>query len=305
MGFRLANVQGRAALVVGDNYYDLEAVSGGELGADPMAALESLDKLSALSAKLSDATPTGALADAELGPPVPRARNCYAVGLNYRNHAEESGMDIPDVPMIFTKHTTCITGPTGNVEMRSNYVDYEAELVAVIGRGGRNIAAADVWDHIAGLCVGQDISDRPVQFSARPPQMNLGKSFDTFGPIGPVLISPDQVVNRDSLAIECKVSGEVRQQDNTSDLIFDIPAIISYLSEILTLNTGDIIFTGTPGGVGATQGKYLKDGDVLTTTIEGLGTLENRCVRISDHSRADFVPEALRKLLEAAQAKHK
>jgi 2,4-diketo-3-deoxy-L-fuconate hydrolase len=304
VGFRLANIDGRAALVSGDNYYDLEKLSGGALGSDPMEALQSLESLVELSGKLEQTTATGSLADVELGPPVPRPGNCYAIGLNYRNHAEESGMTIPDVPMVFTKHTTCITGPTANVEMRSDYVDYEAELVAVIGRGGKDIAADKAWDHVAGLCVGQDISDRPAQFSAAPPQFNLGKSFDTFGPIGPVLISPDELADPTSMALSCEVNGEVRQQDNTNDLIFDIPTIIAYLSEILTLNTGDVIFTGTPAGVGAVGGKFLKDGDILTTSIEGLGCLQNRCVRVKDHSRATVIPEVFSKLIAAAKEKH-
>ena len=201
------------------------------------------------------------------------SNNCFAVGLNYRNHAEESGMEIPPFPMIFTKHTTCITGPFDDIEMRSDIVDYEAELVAVIGKDGKNISAEDSWSHVAGLTVGQDISDRSVQFHAAPPQFNLGKSFDTFGPIGPFLVSPDMFKDKSSLDIECSVNDEMRQQDNTNDLIFDIPYIISYVSEFITLKTGDLIFTGTPAGVGATQGKLLKNGDILSTSIEGIGTM--------------------------------
>jgi 2-keto-4-pentenoate hydratase/2-oxohepta-3-ene-1,7-dioic acid hydratase in catechol pathway len=212
-------------------------------------------------------------------------------------------MDIPPVPMVFTKHTSCISGPTANIEMRSDYVDYEAELVAVIGKPGKDIARDDAWQHVAGLCVGQDISDRPMQFSAAPPQFNLGKSFDTFGPIGPVLTSLDSLDDYHSMEIQCDVSGELRQKDNVDDLIFDIPFIISYLSEIVTLNTGDVIFTGTPAGVGVIDGKYLRDGEILTTSIAGLGTLRNRCVRVADHSRAAIVPDAFSKLLAAAREK--
>ena len=178
-------------------------------------------------------------------------------------------MDIPTVPMIFTKHTTCLVGPNATIEMRSDHVDYEAELVVVIGQSGKDIHKDKSWDHVAGLCVGQDISDRTVQFSSKPPQFNLGKSFDTFGPMGPYLISPDLLEDKESLEIECKVNEEIRQKDNTNDLIFNIPSIISYLSEIVTLNTGDVIFTGTPGGVGVMEGKFLKEGDVLRTNIAG------------------------------------
>ncbi len=297
MGFRLANVDERAALVSGDDYYDLQKLSGDKLGPDPMAALQALDDLSDLSASLSSHKPTGALADVQLGPPVPRPQNCFGIGINYRNHAEEGNMPIPDCPLVFTKFPSCICGPTADVQMRSDYVDYEGELVAVIGPGGKDIAVEDGWDHVAGLCVGQDISDRPVQFTSSPPQFSLGKSFDTYGPIGPVLVSPDELNDPTSLELVTQVNGEVRQKDNTGDLIFDVPHLVAYLSQIATLMPGDVIFTGTPGGVGLAQGRSLQHGDVITTTIEGLGSITNRCIRATDHPRAGFVPDLLKKFL--------
>lgn len=295
MPFRLANVGGRAALVVDDNYYDLETISEGALSSDPMAAISKTAELSAWAAKLDGATPTGHIADADLGAPAPRPPNCYAIGLNYRNHAEESNIEIPRVPMVFTKFPSCIVGPQEDVVMRSDMCDFEAELVVVIGRAGKDIAAADAWQHVAGLTVGQDFSDRAAQFSSTPPQFNLGKSFDTFGPIGPVLVSPDALEEPASLALSCDVSGEQRQSDSTGDLIFDIPVLIEFLSGICSLQIGDIIFTGTPGGVGIAEGRFLRDGDVVTTTIEGIGSLNNRCVRGPDHANADFVPPFFKK----------
>ena len=220
--------------------------------------------------------------------------NVFAVGLNYKKHAEESNLEIPPFPMIFTKHSTCISGPKSDICMKSDMVDYEAELVFVIGKGGKDISKEDAWDHVAGLCVGQDISDRPVQFHATPPQFNLGKSFDTFGPIGPYLVSTDLFDNKESLKLQCWVNDELRQETLTNDLIFDIPYLISYISEFITLNTGDVIFTGTPEGVGATQGKFLKDGDILKTSIEGIGTLENKCVKVKEHSNADHIPDFIK-----------
>ena len=286
MGFKLANISGRAALIDKDNFFDLETISEGLFDHETSNALSNLKDLHKLSAELSDKEATGSLENADFISPVSSPKNCYAVGLNYRNHAEEAGMEIPDVPMIFTKHTTCLVGSNADIEMRSDVVDYEAELVAVIGKPGKDITEENAWEHVAGLCVGQDISDRTVQFSTKNlPQFNLGKSFDTFGPMGPYLVSPDELPDKENLEIECQVNGEVRQKDNTNDLIFDIPFIISYLSEIVTLNTGDVIFTGTPGGVGVMEGKFLKEGDVLTTKIEGLGTMTNLCKRIADHSR--------------------
>ncbi|NOX28619.1 MAG: fumarylacetoacetate hydrolase family protein [Actinobacteria bacterium] len=277
MGFRLANIDGRAALVDGLDYYDIESTSGGSMSPDPMAALTAKDRLHELAAGLSAKAPTGSTADVRFGAPVPSPRNCYAIGLNYRSHVEESGMDLPDVPLVFTKFPSCIVGPNDEVELRSESADYEAELVVVIGSSGRDIAADAAWDHILGVTVGQDISDRALQFAAKPPHFDLGKSRDTYGPIGPVVVSPDLLDNQNGLPITCDINGERRQDGNTSDLIFDVAAIVAYLSAITTLAAGDIIFTGTPDGVGATQGKFLGPGDVITTTIEGVGTLVNRC----------------------------
>ena len=298
MSFKLGSIKGRAVLISEDNYYDLKTISEGKLSSSTLEALHHIDLLNDLNENLNNLDATGAVDTINFDSPVSEPKNCYAVGLNYRNHAEEAGMQIPEVPMIFTKHTTCLVGATSDIEMRSNYVDYEAELIVVIGRQGKNISKSEAWSHIAGVCIGQDISDRPAQFAASPAQFNLGKSFDTFGPMGPYLVSPDLVNAEQGLSIECRVNDEIRQSDNTNDLIFDVPDIIAYLSEILTLNVGDVIFTGTPGGVGVMEGKFLKDGDILTTSIEGLGTMTNKCVRIKDHSRADFIPEMFKPLFD-------
>ena len=294
MGFKLGNIDGRSALVRNNDYYDLETISGGEVSSIGIEAIQSEELLSDLYSKLDSFEATGNIDDVTLGAPITSSINCFAVGLNYRNHAEESGMEIPAFPMIFTKHTSCIVGPFDNVEMRSDIVDYEAEMVVVIGKGGKDISKNDAWSHVAGITVGQDISDRSVQFHATPPQFNLGKSFDTFGPIGPILVSHDEVDDKESLKLTCSVNDELRQDDNTNDLIFDVPYLISYISEFITLNTGDLIFTGTPAGVGATQGKLLKDGDMLSTSIEGVGTINNKMVRISDHSNSTFIPEFIK-----------
>jgi 2-keto-4-pentenoate hydratase/2-oxohepta-3-ene-1,7-dioic acid hydratase in catechol pathway len=217
-----------------------------------------------------------------LGPPVPRPQKVFGVGLNYASHAAETGRESPDSPLVFTKFPSCLVGPTADVEIRSDGCDYEGELVVVIGRGGRDIAIPDAWNHVVGVMVGQDISDRPAQFAATPPHFDLGKSFDTFGPTGPFVVSIDELRDRDALHITCAVNGEIRQDGTTSDLIFDVPTLVSFLSSITTLATGDLIFTGTPEGVGAAQGTFLTDRDVITTTIDGVGTMTNRVVRISD-----------------------
>lgn len=282
MGFRLANVNGRAVLVHGGHYTDLATHSSGALGPDLMEALRRADLLVELAASLDDSSVTGSLADVVLGPPVTRPQKVFGIGLNYQAHADEGGVELPASPLVFTKFPSCLVGPTADVEIRSDGCDYEAELVVVIGEGGRDITIDDAWNHVVGVTIGQDISDRPAQFAAKPPHFDLGKSFDTFGPIGPVLVSPDLLADRDALHMVCEINGEVRQDGNTSDLIFDVPTLISFLSSITTLVTGDIIFTGTPEGVGMAQGKWLADGDVITTTIDGIGMMSNRVVRIAD-----------------------
>ena len=282
MTFRLANVDDRAALVDGDDrLHDLESASGGLLGPDPMDAIARPDLLHEIAAGLSPTTASGSFPAAReerrVGPPVPRPRSCFAVGLNYPAHAAESNVAPPANPLVFTKFPSCLVGPDDDVELACATADWEVELVVVIGAGGRGIAASEAWGHVAGLTVGQDISDRALQFSAVPPHFDLGKSRDTYGPIGPVVVSPDLLATPDDLAIGCSVNGDVRQQDRTSSMIFDVGFLVSYLSGILTLHPGDLLFTGTPNGVGMASGSTLAPGDVITSTIEGIGTITNRC----------------------------
>ncbi len=284
MGFRLANVNGRAALVADGDYYDLESLSDGQLGSDPMAALAQPERLTELSAGLDGAMPTGSVANVELGCPVPRPTNVFAVGLNYLDHAAESNMELPTTPLVFTKFPSSLCGPNTTIELRSDFVDYEVELVVVIGQGGKDIAEADAWQHVGGLTIGQDVSDRRMQFAAKPPHFGLAKSFDTYGPMGPFVVSPDEVGDAENLAISCSVNGEERQSANTGGLIFGIAKLINYLSHVTTLSTGDVIFTGTPAGVGGSDGRFLVDGDIVVSSIEGLGTITNHCVRVGDHA---------------------
>ena len=277
MGFRFANVAGRSSLVddAGD-FYDLERMTDGTISADPEAALTDLDALSAAQARLDDMTPFGTLHGADIRPPI-TPRNVFAVGLNYADHVAEANMEMPTSPLVFTKFPSCIVGPDADVELRSEHADYEVELVVVIGTGGRDIAAADAWDHVLGLTAGQDISDRVLQFAAKPPHFDLAKSRDTYGPLGPTLVSPDMFDDPTDLAITCAVNGELRQDSRTSNLIFSVAELIAYLSSIMTLTTGDIIFTGTPDGVGGSKGVFLQPGDVITSEVEGIGKLTNHC----------------------------
>lgn len=277
MAFRLANINERAALVDDLNYYDMAEASGGALSSDLMDAITDVARLHDLGARLSELEPTGPLAGAILGPPIPRPRNAFAVGLNYEGHVAEAAMEAPAVPLVFAKFSSCIVGPDADIELRCEAADYEAEMVAVIGTAGCDIPEANAWNHVAGVMVGQDISDRALQFAAKPPHFDLGKSRDTYGPTGPWLVSTDLLVNRDAMPITCDVNGERRQDGSTANLIFGVPDLVAYISTIVTLIPGDLIFTGTPEGVGAAQGKFLVPGDVITTTIDGLGTLTNHC----------------------------
>jgi 2-keto-4-pentenoate hydratase/2-oxohepta-3-ene-1,7-dioic acid hydratase in catechol pathway len=277
---RFGNVGGRMQLVVGDGLVDVEAASGGRVPADPVAALERWDALVEWARSAAAASePAAPLSGAALMAPVPRPRQVFGVGLNYRLHAAEGGRDVPEEPAVFTKFPSCIAGPTSEIPVGSETVDWEVELVVALGRAARRVPAERAWDHVAGLMVGQDISDRAVQ--RRPPaQWSLAKSFTGFGPTGPFLVTVDDVPDRDDLELGCSVNGEEVQKARTSDLIFPVPELVSRLSHIVTLWPGDLIFTGTPSGVGyaRTPPRFLHAGDLLTSYIEGIGELRNRCV---------------------------
>ncbi|HLK11398.1 MAG TPA: fumarylacetoacetate hydrolase family protein [Candidatus Binatia bacterium] len=280
MSVRLANLDGRAVLVLGEHVADLERASGGRLPADPMAALHRWDAVVEWADGLDARAAEAALDEAALGPPVPRPAKVFAIGLNYRGHAAEAGLEVPKAPMVFTKFPTCLVGPRADVVLSSAWVDWEVELVVVVGRGGRRIPPARALEHVAGYCVGQDVSDRRLQFADKPPQFSLGKSLDTYGPLGPAVVSLDAVGDPNDLALTCDVGGERMQDARTSDMIFAVPELIAFLSARVPLEPGDLIFTGTPAGVGSTRSprRYLREGDEIRSTIEGLGTLVNRCV---------------------------
>jgi 2,4-diketo-3-deoxy-L-fuconate hydrolase len=274
---RLANVQGRAAVVLDGKLVDVEQASGGRLPADPMALITQLDALRDLEPS-ADAPP---LDDVRLGPPVARPQKILAVGLNYRGHAEESGLSVPEEPVVFAKLPSALCGPTDDIVIPSgrSRVDWEAELVVVIGRRGRGIRAADAWSYIAGVTCGQDVSDREEQFRALR-QFTVAKSYDTFAPLGPVLVTPDELASPDDLAIRCRLDGEEVQSSRTSDFIFDVPTLVEWISRWITFEPGDLIFTGTPSGVGDSRQppRYLAPGTVVETDIEGVGVMRNRCV---------------------------
>jgi 2-keto-4-pentenoate hydratase/2-oxohepta-3-ene-1,7-dioic acid hydratase in catechol pathway len=274
---KLANAQGRAVLILEDAVADVHEASNGRFGPDPMAVYQLWPAFVEFAAGVT--TGTAPLEPSDLRSPVPAPRQVFAVGLNYRTHAEESGMAVPTVPATFTKFPASLSGPFDDIEVVGDTTDWEVELVAVIGEPADRVDEATAWSHVAGLTIGQDISDRTLQFAAGA-QFSLGKSRRGFGPMGPWLVTPDEVADPDDLGLGCAVDGEVLQEARTADLIFSVPRLIAELSAVLPLGPGDVIFTGTPAGVGATRQppRFLQPGEVLESWIEGIGRIRNRCV---------------------------
>ena len=275
--FRLVNVNGRAALERDRRWYDLGEVSGDATLADPLVAVARHRELHALDERCPSANPAGLIADAVLGAPVPHPRQVFGIGLNYHDHASESGVPLPPAPLTFTKFPSCIAGPNADVPLSGEMVDWEVEIVAVIGDPTSHVAEADAWSAVAGVTLGQDISDRAVQMTGMPPQFCLGKSFANYGPTGPALVSTDALDDPDDIALWCDVAGERMQTARTSELIFSIPVLVAYLSSICPLYPGDLIFTGTPSGVGMARGRYLAPGETISSGADVIGELRNTC----------------------------
>jgi 2-keto-4-pentenoate hydratase/2-oxohepta-3-ene-1,7-dioic acid hydratase in catechol pathway len=275
---KILNLAGRLALAVPGGAVDVEAASGGRFGPDIQAVYERWAEFVDWAAGYEPAgEPTPVLED-RLGPPVPRPPQVFAIGLNYKDHASEAGMELPAQPMVFTKFPAAITGPCTSIGLPEGKVDWEVELVAVVGRRTEYVAAEGAWSCIAGLTVGQDLSERILQTTASvPPQFSLGKSLRGFAPIGPALVTPDEFANVDDVAIGCALNGEPLQHGRTSDMIFSVSEIVAYLSQILPLLPGDLIFTGTPSGIGAAREpqRFITAGDVLTTYAEGIGEMRH------------------------------
>jgi 2,4-didehydro-3-deoxy-L-rhamnonate hydrolase len=274
---KIANANGRAVLVLDDEIADIAETSEGRFEPDPMALYENWADFVAFARSVSSGT--APLVQAELRCPVPLPRQVFAIGLNYRSHAEESGMPVPEVPATFTKFPASLGGPFDDLELVVDSADWEVELVAVIGARADRVPESESWAHVAGLTVGQDISDRHLQFAAGA-QFSLGKSRRGYGPLGPWVVTLEEFSNPDDLALGCSVDGETVQDARSSDLIFSIPRLIAELSAILPLLPGDILFTGTPSGVGFARqpARFLAKGQVLESWIEGIGTIRNRCV---------------------------
>lgn len=267
----------RAGVIMGERVIALDELVP-EVPSDMCDIIADWDRLKTAVASQAATRAGVPLAEVTLQAPVARPGKILAIGLNYADHIKESGMDTPKEQVWFSKHINGINGPFAPVEMpkASEKLDYEVELVAVIGKRGRHISRADAPSHVFGYTVGNDVSVRDWQL--RTAQWTLGKSFDTHCPIGPAIVTADEVGDPHALGIRCLVNGETRQSSNTSHLVFDLWDQIAYVSQAMTLQPGDLIFTGTPEGIGnrLDPPRFLQPGETLTSTAEGIGTIVQR-----------------------------
>jgi 2-keto-4-pentenoate hydratase/2-oxohepta-3-ene-1,7-dioic acid hydratase in catechol pathway len=283
---RILNLNGRLSLAAGDGAVDVETASNGTFSADVQSIYDRWEEFTAW-ARTYRGVPDRTVVESEIGPPVPRPGQVFAIGVNYRDHAAEAGLALPEKPMVFTKFPASINGPYGEIVLPSDAVDFEVELVAVIGKRARNVPARDGWTYIAGLTAGQDLSERAVQLAGPPPQQyNMGKSFEGFAPVGPALVTPDEFADPDDIEVGCRLSGVQMQKARTSDFVFSIPQLVAYLSGILPLLPGDLIFTGTPSGVGWVRDprRTIAAGEELVTHVAGVGEMRHRFVSPRPHA---------------------
>ncbi len=281
MGIRLVNAAGRASLLIDGRLVDVERASGGRFGADPMDALHRWDAFGDWARGVGPGVAETPVDELLLGPPVPRPQKVFGIGLNYRDHAAEAKLEAPAQPMVFTKFASCLAGPRADVPLTSAFVDWEVELVVVIGRHGRHVPAGRALDHVAGYAVGQDISDRKQQFADKPPQFSIGKSADGFGPFGPAVVSLDaggrsRTTSRSratSTASGCRRAARASSSSRCRSWSRSSPA--GARSSRATSSS-----RARPGATGSTRTprRYLKPGDQIVSTIEGLGRLSNHCI---------------------------
>lgn len=274
---RIANLAGRLVLLSTDgSAIDVAKASAGQYDSDPQNIYNDWSEFRTWASTAQHGQ--GQEFDpAELGPLTPSPRQILAIGMNYRDHAEEIGAPTPEVPSVFTKFATSLTGPHADITLPPGNNDWEVEVVVIIGRSTKCIEEDEAWNHVAGLTIGQDISERITQTQGPQPQFSLGKSFPGFGPIGPWLVTVDEFDNPDDLGLRCSVNGKVMQDGRTSDMVFSIPRLLADLSRIIELQPGDVIFTGTPAGVGAARNPqiFLQSGDELVSWVEGIGEMHH------------------------------
>lgn len=274
---RLVNAAGRLGLVTDGGIVDVESASHGRFSSDAQEVYERWDEFRQWAASGVDGA-ARPWQEQDIGAPAPRPSQIFGLGLNYRDHAAEANSQPSDeAPVVFTKFPSSVTGPFATVALPQGSVDYEAELVVILGRHTYQVPQERAWNHVAGLTVGQDLSERELQLTGAVPQLNLGKSYPGFAPLGPELVTVDEFDNPNDLEIGCLLNGEQRQKARTSALIVPVAAIIEYLSSILPLRPGDVIFTGTPAGIGWARDpkQLLNPGDELVTYVEGIASMHN------------------------------
>lgn len=279
---RVGNLSGRLALFTAAGAIDVEKASGGRFGSDPQAVYDVWDEFVDWAATADQADAVG-FNPADLGAPTPAPAQIFAIGLNYRAHAAESNFEVPTTfPPTFTKFRTSLSGPVTTVVIpEGGHVDWEIELVAVIGHRAEHVTQADAWSYIAGLTAGQDISERILQLSGPAPQFSLGKSFPGFAPVGPWVVTVDEFDDPDDIELHCAIDGETVQHGRTKDFVFNVPALIEGLSRVTPLLPGDIIFCGTPSGVGVGRKppRFLQAGEELVSLVSGVGELRQKFVQ--------------------------
>jgi 2,4-didehydro-3-deoxy-L-rhamnonate hydrolase len=282
---RIANLAGRATIVTDEGILDVATGSNGAFSSSLDKTIAQLDTLKAwFDAAQPEPSehikPNDFARDSRLGSVVTSPQQIFAIGLNYRHHANEMKLTLPSEPMVFTKFASSLCGPNDELPVRGATTDFEAELVVVMGTRSRDLRVDAALDAVAGYCVGQDFSERSLQMRGAQAQFSLGKSHRNFTPVGPWLTTADEIANPNNLAISCSVNDVEYQNSNTSDMVFTVAEIVSYLSTVVELRPGDLIFTGSPHGVGQGQTPpvFLRPGDHIVTAIEGLGRLENAAV---------------------------
>ena len=274
--------QARIGVLRDREVIDLCSATDGHLPSDMVAFLQRGDPALALAREVeASAAPALPLSGVRLLAPVRNPSKVVAIGLNYMDHCREQGHQPPKAPVIFTKFTTAVIGPGDAIcwdPALTRQVDYEVELAVVIGRPARRVSAATAMDYVAGYTIGNDVSARDLQFGDG--QWVRGKSLDTFCPLGPWLVTRDEVPDPHKLALRCLVNGIAMQDSNTAEMIFRVPDLIEFISRAFTLLPGDVIFTGTPHGVGVFRSPqvFLRGGDTVEVEIEGLGRLTNPCI---------------------------
>jgi len=280
----------RAGLVYGDKILDLsrawEAIEKGQMPSSMVEVLhgpwrEQLEIISENAEELlRQDNVVFDISEVRLGAPVPMPSKVVCLGLNYRDHADESGQPYPELPILFSKASSAIIGPRDDVVIpkESSQIDWEVELAVVVGKEGRRIPESEAFEHLAGYTVFNDVSARDIQMSGK--QWHRGKSFDTFGPMGPWIVTLDEIDDPLSLEVRCLINGVERQHSNTSYHVFNVPRIVAFISAGMTLFPGDVIATGTPGGVGFAMKPpvFLQPGDEMVTEIEAVGQLRNKIV---------------------------